>query len=910
MPMRRLIPVFALCLAVLFPPAGNAATPPDQQQPSAKDAPMPLTPRSPGSDITLEYLPNGLAVAVKKDARFPLASLRLYVHAGSAYESPDIAGISHQLEHMVFKGTENRPKGAIATEIEAAGGYLNAATSFDYTVYLTDMPSRDWKLGLDVLKDMAFHPRLDPQELESEKEVVLAELQRGEDTPSGRLFKLVQASVLGGTPYARPIIGYPETIRAFTVEKMRAYIGKFYQPQSMLLLVVGDVDPEEVVAEAQRLYGDLKNDAIVVPPKTFVPEDFPADGPHVTLERAPWNKVHLSVAFPGVAMGDARAPVLDIFSQLLGGDTSSYLYKTYKYDKRLVDSISVANYTFERTGLFSISATLDPDKLGAFWEALTKDLATLAGKKFTRQELDRAKLAVTDSLYRQKETIAGTASALGYFLFLDGGENGEENYLQQISLIDPASIAKAAGEIMRPERLSATVLAPEPRPQKGPRKKGPPENPDAAWLSKTLTAAWPVPAGAKGGASSADTGTQREVIDLGKGRKLILLPDTTMPYAAVDLVFAGGESLLAPKQQGLASLTASVLTKGTKTMDAVALEAFKNDRASSLAAGSDREMFIVSMQYPSRFAADMWRLLHETVASPTLPDAEVSRAKENQIAAIISREDQPMGLAFRRLFPFLFGNGVYGYQSLGSKESVASFTQKDVAAFWKNQSRRPWVLSVCGTFDRDAIIAAAKKLPAPDEGDPAIAPPVWTKDKELTLVLPERNQAHLFLVFPGTPAGSKDEPGLDLLQNILAGQSGLLFRDLRDKQGLGYTVTAFQWQAPLAGAILFYIGTEPDKMGQAQEGFRKVVEELHATPLPGEELERGKNQLQGDYVRGRQKMSARSAEAATLAILGRPLDAEKELVDAALTLTPKDLQDLARKYLVMDKAYIVKVVPK
>ncbi|MCC8193874.1 MAG: insulinase family protein, partial [Deltaproteobacteria bacterium] len=463
MSFRRSFLLASLCLASLFNAITADAAEPKKQS-SPKDTPMPYSSTVLPSDLSLTYLANGLAVAVKKDPRFPLVSLRLYVHAGSAYETPDIAGISHQLEHMVFKGTEKRPKGAVATDIESAGGYLNAATSFDYTVYQTDMPSDRWKLGMDVLKDMAFHPGLDPDELESEKEVVLAELRRGEDSPANRLFKRIQASVLKGTPYERPIIGYPETIRAYTSDKIRNYIKALYQPQSMMLLVVGDVEPADVLAEAQRIFGGLENTATVVPPKALLPEEFPSNGPTVVVEETPWNKVQLSVSFPGVALRDARAPALDVYAQLLAGDTSAYLYKTYKYDKRLVDDISAASYTFERTGLFTITATLDPAKAGAFWEAFVKDLATIAQKKFTARELDRAKLSVTDSLYRQKETVAGTASSLGYFLFFGGGEDAEQTYLQQIDLVDQTAVTMAASSILKPGRLCLNVFLPKNTP--------------------------------------------------------------------------------------------------------------------------------------------------------------------------------------------------------------------------------------------------------------------------------------------------------------------------------------------------------------------------------------------------------------------------------------------------------------
>lgn len=892
----------ALCLTIPLP--ASAAAKEASMQQTVSVAP-------PTDGVTLTYLANGLAVAVKKDSRFPLASLRLYVHAGSAYETPEQAGISHQLEHMVFKGTENRPKGAVAADVEKAGGYLNAATSFDYTVYLTDMPAAEWRLGLDVLKDMAFHPSLDPDELEAEKEVVLAELQRGEDSPSNRLFKRALASILAGTPYERPIIGFPETIKSYTVKGIRDYITRLYQPQSMLLLVVGDVDPEAVFAEAEKAFGSIPNTGTVTPPRLLAPEDFPALTARVTLEKTPWNKIHLSVAFPGVNLDDARAPALDVFAQLLGGDSSSYLYQKYKYKERMVDSISAASYTFERTGIFAIGATLAPEKFGAFWEAFSKDLPKLASLRFTPQEIDRAKLSITDSLYRQYETIAGTASALGNSIFFGGGPDSEKNFLRQVEMVEPETLVKAASTVLVPERLSATVLMPEKtEPAKAAQgKKTPPAHPDAQWIEAVLNASWPLPVTKTAATATSAEKSAREVIELGEGRTVILQPDASMPYAAVDLTYRGGDSLLAGKSQGLAALTASVLTRGTKTMNAVALEAFKNDRAASLTASSGRETFTVSLNYPARFEKDMWGLLYETITGATLPEEETARAKENQTAAVINKEDAPLGFAFRKLFPFLFGEHVYGFQSLGSRESIAAFTRKDVAEFWKKQSRQPWVLSVCGDFDRDAVLEAARKLPVPKDKGASVTPPAWVKDKELALSMPKRNQAHLMLVFPGVASGHEDEAGLALLQNILAGQSGLLFRELRDEQGLGYTVTAFPWQAPLTGALIFYIGTEPGKIGVAKTGFEKIIRDLHEKTLPAEELARGKKQMEGDYIRARQKMSARSAEAATAAILGKNLDAGKELVEKAKTLTPEDLKTLAEKYLVFDDAYTVTVTP-
>ena len=202
-------------VAVLVLAAGCQAT--HMKQPSAEqklpDAALPSLAETASGETHVVTLQNGLRVLIKEDDRFPLASIKLWVHAGSGYETPDIAGISHLLEHMVFKGTEKRAMGEVAMEIESVGGNLNAGTSFDYTVFYVDMPHDQWKLGLDTITDMAFHPLIDPQgNLESEKKVVLEELERGEDTPSRKLFKTLQSMIWKGTSYEWPIIGYRETV--------------------------------------------------------------------------------------------------------------------------------------------------------------------------------------------------------------------------------------------------------------------------------------------------------------------------------------------------------------------------------------------------------------------------------------------------------------------------------------------------------------------------------------------------------------------------------------------------------------------------------------------------------------------------------------------------------------------------
>ncbi|MGE4538806.1 MAG: M16 family metallopeptidase [Desulfovibrio sp.] len=847
-------------------------------------------------------LPNGLTVMVIEDNRFPLVSERLFVHAGSGYETPKQAGLSHLLEHMVFKSTAKRPAGQVASDVEGAGGELNASTSFDSTVYRVDMPADRWKLGLDVIKDMIFGAKFVPEELDSERKVVLSELARGRDNPDNRLFQMTQAMAWPGQSYGWPVIGFPETVSKFTADDLRAYVKERYQPQSMLLVVAGKVRAEDVEQEAGELFGSLVNDRLQTPVVPYVQPGMAVGQPMVKVEYGQWNKVRLQLSFPTPGIRAADEASLDVLSQLLAGDETSRLYRTFKYDKKLVDDISCTSMTLERGGLFIIDVSLDARNVAAFWQGLLTELAHLRGSSFTDHELARVKLNIEDGLYRAKETLSGMAMKAGYFRFYGYDPNGEANYLRAVRLVDQKSLQAVIEATLRPERRLVAALVP----------KADEKVVTADGLTALANKAWPAPKAASATTTQAAGGVAApEVADLGGGHTLVLLPDKTLPYVSVSLVYNGGDSLLAQNRQGLAELVANSLTTGTRKLSANALEDFLADRAADLSATAGRDAFSVSAKFPSRFQKDMFGLVSDVLLTPALLPAEVSREVSDQLAAIKSQEDKPLGLAFRKLFPFLYTDTAYAYTRLGQPDTVRTFTAADVAGFWTAQRQRPWVMAVCGDFDPAAVRALADKLAKAD--GPAkpfsFATPKWGEKREDTVHLPGRNQTHLLMVFPVPGLRSPDTPGLELLNNVLAGQSGLLFSRLRDGESLGYSVTSFLWQSDTTGFLAFYIGTSPDKAEAALDGFTRVAAQLRQTPLPDEMMLRAKNVLSGDYYRDRQALSSRSAEAARSLSQGLPLDNDRRVVEAAQSLTPENLKALAEKYLKPEAAYVFKVQP-
>lgn len=856
----------------------------------------PANPSTSGNDTMLVRLKNGLTVYIIRDSRFPLVCTRLFVGTGSANETAEQAGISHVLEHMVFKGTEKRPKGQVPRDVESLGGYLNAATSFDKTWFITDMPAKHWKTGMDVVKDMAFHPSLDPAELEAEKDVIVSELKGGDDTPTRRLFEDLQVAGLAHTVYGRPIIGFEKTIRAVTADDLRAYIRTWYQPQNMMLLVAGDIDPKAVLAHAEELFGDLKNDTILPEPAPVQLEGA-AGGPRVEVTYGPWNKVYLGIALPAPALGDQRSIDLDVLAYALGGDGTSQFYRKYRYEKQLVDSISVGNMSLNRAGLFYMVAQLDADKVEPFWQEFTRDLASLDAGKITPDVIERARFNYEDGMDRASETLDGLTSWKATVQFELGGPQGEANVRHALAAVDSARLRQAQDLWLRPDQVRVRVLAPEKA-----------KLPD---LDAILQHNWPAPAVERQkAAAAAEKVDKREIVDLGQGRTVILQPDRTIPYVSLEILRPGGNALLKPADQGLAQLTAATLTDGCGTRDLDAMERFVAERAASLSASAGVQSFTVSLTGPARFNADYFALLGDLLHKPTFAEKDVRRQADTLKAALVRRQDNPMSFMGSKINGFLFPGGQpYGFDGLGTAENQDRFGPGDVQAFWKQQNAQPWILSVAGDFDREKVLAFARSLPVPTAPAVDVPQPTWGADKRLPLSLPGRQQAPLLLAFHAVPLDHPDAPALMLLESVLSGQSGLLFNKLRDEQGLGYTVTAFYRSLPEAGFMAFYIGTTPRNLDVARQGFSGIIKDIKTDLLPAELLAKGLNRMEGSYYRGRQSLGARADEAASERLLGQPQDFQKRLLEKAAKVTPEQLREVARKYLLVDKMYEVTLLP-
>ena len=854
------------------------------------------------SDVQIFRLENGLTVLVKEDSRFPLVSVRLFVKAGSAWEKPEEAGMSHLLEHMVFKGSKTSGPG-VDKRVENAGGSMNAYTSYDMTTYLTDLPSAKWKDAMTAVRDLAFDPLLRQADLDAEREVVIAEKKQRGDSPMTKLFQTALAHTLKGTPYETPVIGTEKALRGVTPDMMREYIRRRYDPRDMVLSVAGDVKATEILAEAKTLFGGYENHNVLKVEPSIDPATL-AHGLVADVEAGPWDKAFVSLSFPLPGMKDELLPAADVLAHLLSGDDTALLPRKFRIEKPVADNVSASAMSFERAGAFIILAQLDSDKVSEYLTSLGKTLAGLKASDFTDDQIARARLNLEDSYLRGLENVANIAETMGSEYFYDPSSVGGERYLEAVRGVNRQRIQQVIDSWLRPDALTVAALVPQ-------GKNGQAAVDDAS-ARTALAQGWP----AAGKAATAETRVARddqnlrsEVVDLGGGRKLVLLPDRSLPYVSATLSFSGGELLASDKEEGLAALTAAALPTGTKKRDLNDINVYLSGRAAGLSAGSGLRSFSVQMDAPSRFAPEVFSLMKEVLEEPAFRDEDVERVKREQIASIVSGEQSAMGLLGRHLRHFLFEKGSYAHRSEGDPAAVAKYTSKDVESFWNRQKVRPWVLSVAGDFDRAEVESFVKSLPAPSEKALESEAPVWNGERTWRMTLPGRNQAVYLMLFPTVGADDADRAALRLLSESLSGFTGKLYQELREKRSLGYSVFPVDWAGKDVGFLAFGIIASPENLDKAKASFEAIVRDLRENPLPEETLNRAKAVAEADFYRARQSRAMRAGEGAANILNGHDLDYGRQCLEAMKAVDASTLRDMARKYLDLNKVYDLRVTP-
>ncbi len=844
-------------------------------------------------------LPNGLHVIMNEDPARKVAAIQIWVKVGSADEKERERGISHVIEHMAFKGTERREVGEIAREIEALGGDTNAYTSWDETVFFVTVPADAALKGLDILTDAVLNPTIDPEELEKEKRVVLEEILEGEERPERKASKLLFRTAYVRSPYRFPVIGYRETVASFTRDDIIAFRNKWYVPENMFLVVSGAVDTEKLRPAIEETLGRLEPAGFFRPPRPKEPVQ--REVRQEILEDANARETRLHIAFHIPSIKGPEVNALDLAADILGARESSRLIRIIKNEKGLVNTISAFSLTPKNPGIFVLSATLDADKLEATVTEMMDQLRLLGGEAPTGEELKRAKVHIESEHLYARETVQGTARGIGSFLADTGDAQYEEKYLRLNQAVKPEDVSAVVEEYLRAPNVSLVALVPQAEAKKV----------DADTLKSIISDSRP-----KESSLAKEAAEEGAVFrTLSNGIRVVLVPDDSNAIVSWRIACLGGKRFETESDQGIMNFIARMWTKGAGDMDETEIYRKIEDMGGKLQGISGYDSLGLSTTFFSRYLDAGLSLLRTLYTEPTFPEDKVERERTLVLNRIKSEPDRPVQFALKTLSETLFPHHPYGFDKNGTPATVAGFTRNDfVDAYQRFIVPANTVISGVGDMDVDATMKLVEQLFGDLPGESFTPPDVPEEEpiketRERTVRIP-RAKAHLMLGFRATTFADKDRYALEVLNNVLAGQGGRLFYELRDKQSLAYVVTSLIRPGLDPGLFALYMACDVSNVDEALDGLFREIERVRSQPIPADELERAKSNLVGNHRIVLQSTWSRAESRVLNTLYGLGYDYDDEYIREIKQVTVDQALDAAKKYLDTDHGVVVKILPE
>jgi len=822
---------------------------------------MPKSPASEAPKPSVHTLSNGFDVIVREDHAHPLASVQVWVRAGSIHEEQWTGGgMAHLCEHMLFKGTDKRSAQRISQDIQALGGYVNAYTSFNRTVYYIEGLAEHAGGYMEILADMVRHSRLDPAELVREKDVIRREMAMDADDAGSAGQHLMQATAFKRHPLRHPIIGHRSVFDQMTHADLTAFVKRHYAPNNCFLVVTGAVDTARVHELAESCFGDWQRQP-----------GNPVNLPVEPVQQSPRSarigfatditRISLGWPIPGETHEDK--PALDVLAFLLGSGRSS-----------------------AECGLFSVDAECDPEDTDKTTKALHQVLQSFLKSGPTKAELEKAIRATIAGQHRSLVTTRGQAASLGAGWLMSNTLDNAARYLDAIRSLTVAKVKTVAVRYIKPQTLNTVIVEPE------------------AEVKKTSSAA-----------KAATASRSVEHLVLPNGLTVLLGHNPRLPLVSLRAGFLAGVLHETDLHAGATQVAAQLLMKGTKERTAAQLGSVLEDRGGSLYANGDAHRLMLGAETVAGDEALALELFHDLATNALMPPAALDAVKKRQSASIREEQEDPLTVALRLARKEIFAQTPFARTALGTLESVAALTvpfcRKHLSQVLRGGNG---VLSVFGDFDvkqvRRQITSTLGRLPK--------GPRLLSDMKQLPVLgkpghfekRMKKEQAVLVLGFRTVGLHDANSYALSLIDEACSDMGSRLFNRIREELGLAYYVGAQSFMAYGAGAFYFYVGTDPAKIDLAEKEMKLQIADLAKNGLTSDELERAKTTWRSTWLRAQQGNGPLADTMGWDELNGLGSQHFEQLPGIVSAITPKQIKAVAAKYLQAKQAFTVRVLPE
>jgi zinc protease len=881
-------------------------------------------------NVRKTVLDNGLTVLTKEVNTAPVVSVQVWYRVGSRNETPGINGIAHQLEHLMFKGTRQRPV-QFGRFFSALGSDSNAFTSYDQTAYFGTVEQDKLQAMLTLESDRMMNSIIDEAALTSEKRVVISELQGYENSPSYRLGRAVQRAALPTSPYGLPVGGTKADVESFTVQQVRDYYRRYYRPDNATLVIVGNIQTDAALALVRETFGPIAKPDTPLP--TTLPKALSAERPgpqrQPIILREPGSAALLNAVYPLPNIAHPDMPALQVLDYILTGGRSSRLYQAL-VETGLASGASGYAANMMGGGWYDLSMTAAPGKALADMDAaLDATLARLRQTPVSAEELDRAKTQLRASLIQGNRDIASQAQRLGDDQTSTGDYQFSDRFLSAITQVTSADVQRVATAYLAPARRTVGWFEPTQATADGgpvvtPGRTGDAFNPgaplDPAELAKYLP---PLPLNSQRVAQALP-----EKLTLANGLTVLLLPDRSSPTVTLSGYINAGTIFDKTSTAGLASLVSSNLMNGTGSsstgstgiprQDALAIAKTLENRGAKLSFSTNREGTLISGLALSQDLPMLTNVLASVLQRASFPTAELELSRQRALTSLKLALDNPASLG-RRVFQQAIYPSNHPFYVFPTEASLQRIQRQDLVTFYQ-QHYRPdqTLLTLVGDFDPTQVRTVLNQAFGTwgSGGPPAtvVFPPVSlpSASARINPALPGKTQAVTYLGYSGIHRRDARFYAVQVLNQILGGDTlaSRLGTEIRDRQGLTYGIySAFQ-AGINAGPLVISMQTDPADTDKAIASTLKLLQQLRDQGVSASEVTAAVRSLTGSYPVGLANPDSLAETLLMNQVYGLTLEEIRQYTTKLAAITPAQVNQVIQDLIYPERMVIVTAGPK
>ncbi len=834
-------------------------------------------------------LENGLTVLIKEVHTAPVVTVQMWYKVGSSNEEPGVNGIAHQLEHLMFKGTQSRPI-QFGRLFSALGSDSNAFTSYDQTAYYGTVEKNKLKALLVLEADRMQNALIDTEHLANEKRVVISELQGYENSPEYRLDRAVMQAVFPNHAYGLPVGGTKADVEKFQVEQVRKYYHNFYSPDNAVLIIVGDFSTGKTFNTVKEIFGKLPNrgrgqeageqgageargqesrgsrekrgnfSSFPSAPLHLCPSASSSPCPTPIVLREHGAAALLQVVYPLPDINHPDIPALDVMDYILTEGRNSYLYQAL-IESGLANELTAYVATLRESSWYELLLKAAPNQdLTKIDAVLNNAIANLVQKGVKPEEVDRAKTQLEAAVVLNNRDITSQAMQLGNDQTTAGDYHYTDRYLAAVRQVTAADVMDVFNKYLKIEARTVGFFEPTLKQTKEVKEIN--DEPQPTQTQEHLSDNTAI--------ASSEVAKYLPTVDLAtdavkhlipqqftlaNGLQVLLLPDKSTPTITLSGSIKAGKEFDPDEQAGLASLVADNLMSGTKTKDALTLAKALEERGATLNFKVSREGMRIKGNSLATDLPILIQTLADAVKNSTFPEKELELNRQQALTTLKLELDDPLEVA-RRIFVQSVYPKKHPLHTFPTEKSLQQIRREDLIAF-KAKHYRPdtTVLVLVGDFD----LAKVRSLMKTAFGDwkvsgqpPNLKYPNVSMPQSVVRVnpvLPGKSQAITYMGYTGINRQDPRFYAALVLNQILGGDtlSSRLGAEVRDRQGLTYGIYSYFQAEKNAGTFWIEMQTSPEDANKAIASTQQILQQIHRQGVTSLDVKTAKDTVVSSY---------------------------------------------------------------